>query len=147
MTEELGVFEITREKHLDHMVRVVPFIVTCYAIQCLVIIKMGPGELAFIGLSILGGFLALMIAAFVTYDLNHKVTVFENHLKVVFLKREKIIFFSGIISLEVSDPDESFSSLTLQTDSGKHTFYFLDDAEKVKKWIEEKKAARIERAA
>ena len=30
---------LSREKHLDHMVRVVPFIVFCYAVQCFIITK------------------------------------------------------------------------------------------------------------
>jgi hypothetical protein len=108
-------FKITREKHLDHMVKVVPFIVGCYAIQCYVILHVGPSELAKISLSILGGFLALMIGGFVTYDLRHEVEVFDDHLKISFLQSTETIYFSEITSMTVNEPGQSFATLTLKT--------------------------------
>lgn len=139
--------EITREKHLNHMVKVVPFIVLCYAIQSFIIMKIGPGELAGISLSVLGGFLACMIAGFVIYDMNHKVQIFDDHLKIRFLITESIISMSDIESIHIGDPGESFSSLTLKMSSGKRTFFFIDNAEKIKSFIEEKKNKEFKKAA
>lgn len=132
-------FNITREKHLDHMVRVVPFIVFCYAIQCFALMKMSPGEFTSTSLSILGGFLVFMISAFITYDLKHQVTFSENHLEIKFLHIQKSISYDEIWSVEVSDPGQSFSTLTLHSKHGKISFFFVDEAEKIKKFIEEKK--------
>lgn len=140
-------FKITREKHLDHMVKVVPFIVGCYAIQCYVILHSAPNEFAKISLSILGGFLALMIAGFVTYDLQHEIEVSEDHLKISFFNKTKTIRFSDIHSMQINEPGQSFSTLTLKTSQSVHRLCFIDDAEKLKSWIEEKKNIRTAQAA
>lgn len=137
---------LTREKHLDHLVRVVPFIVLCYAIQCFVILKVSPQNFSTIGLSVLGGFLALMIAGFITYDLKHKVHFYEHELQISFLGRSKTIYYDDIWSMDISDPGQSFSTLTLTTSSGKHSFFFMDEAEKIKSWIENRKCEELKAA-
>lgn len=129
-------FIITREKHLDHMVRVVPFIVFCYAIQCFMITKIGPGDFSTISLSILGGFLALMIAAFITYDVKHQVILNELAIEIEFLGKKTTITYEDIWLIEINEPGQSFSNIKLQTSKGKITFYFVDDSEQIKKWIE-----------
>jgi hypothetical protein len=127
---------MTREKHLDHMVKVVPFIVICYAVQCFVILKMGTNTMTTFGLSLLGGLIAFMIVGFIIYDMNHRVELGEESLKVSFLGRERIIFYQNILKIELSDPGENFSSIYLTTPEGKTTFYFVDDAANIQKWIE-----------
>jgi len=139
MMKNAGSFHITREKHLDHMVRVVPFIVFCYAIQCFAIMKVSPGEFSSISLSILGGFLACMISAFITYDLKHQVSFSENFMEIKFLSNHKMIRYEDIWAVEIKDPGQSFSTLTLLTKDGKLSFFFVDDSEKIKKFIESKK--------
>jgi hypothetical protein len=129
-------FTITREKHLDHMVRVVPFIVFCYAVQCFVIMRVSPGNFSTISLSILGGFLALMIAGFITYDVKHQVILNESSLNISFLGSDKTILFEEIWLIEINEPGQTFSTMRLQTAQGKATFYFIDDSEKIKQWIE-----------
>jgi len=139
MMKNADYFNITREKHLDHMVRVVPFIVFCYAIQCFALMKMSPGEFTSISLSILGGFLAFMISAFITYDLKHQVKFSENHLEVNFLHHHKFINYDDIWSVEISEPGQTFSTLTIYSKSGRISFFFVDEADKIKKYIESKK--------
>lgn len=140
-------FHIAREKHLDHMVKVVPFIVTCYAIQCFVIVRFGGSHFALVSLSILGGLLALMIGSFIYYDLKHKVTLFEEHLEITFLGSNKTISFAQIETIFIKDPGQSFSTLTIRTSNKKVSFHFIDDAEKVKAWIEERQSAQFHKAA
>lgn len=142
-----SIFCITREKHLDHMVKVVPFIVFCYAVQCYVIFQMSPTEFSTISLSILGGFLALMIAGFITYDLKHKIEFHEQELVVTFLSFKKTISYQDIWSIEITEPGQNFSTLIFSSENKKHTFYFVDDAEKIKKWIEDKKQSELKVAA
>lgn len=136
-------FDLTREKHLDHMVKVVPFIVFCYAIQSFAILQVSPGEFSSVSLSILGGFLACMISAFITYDLKHQASFFEDHFEVRFFAHEKIVKYEDIWSIEISDPGQAFSTLTFVTRQGKMSFYFVDDAEKIKKFIESKKESEL----
>lgn len=140
-------FHIAREKHLDHMVKVVPFIVTCYAIQCFVIVRFGGSHFALVSLSILGGLLACMIGAFIFYDLKHKVTLFEEHLEISFLGRSKTVLFSQIQTIVINDPGQAFSTLIIRTSNKKVIFHFIDDAEKVKAWIEARQSAHIQKAA
>ena len=129
-------FLITRHKHLGHMEKVVPFIVGLYFIQCLIIFKVASNHFSTISLSILGVCLAAMIGGLIFYDIHQKVMVFEKELHLSFLGRKKIISFNDIWSIEISDPGESFSSVYFKTNQGKVTIYFIDDAEKIKKFIE-----------
>jgi|GEM_PF-1108397 len=128
---------LSREKHLDHMVRVVPFIVFCYAVQCFVITKIGPGDFSTISLAILGGFLALMIAGFITYDVKHRVILDDSGINIQFLGTTKLVSYDEIWMIEINDPDQSFSTIKLHGQKGKITFYFVDESNKIKKWIED----------
>lgn len=144
---EVKTFHLTRERHLDHMVRVVPFIVFCYAIQCYAITKLGPSEISTLSVMVLGGFLAIMIMSFITYDLRHQVFFDEHALHSQFLAFKHTIRYEDILSVEVSEPKQSFASLTIKTKSGKHTYFFIDEADKVKGWLEAKKFTEMDLAA
>lgn len=138
MKEESG-FPISREKHLDHMVRVVPFIVALYAFQSYVIYRISPQGFSAMGLALLGGLLAFMIGGILTYDLNHKVFVGQSELQVSFFGAMRSITFEDIESVDFDGHGESFSNLKIKTTQGSQTFYFIDDAQKIKSWIEERK--------
>ena len=132
-------FKLTREKHLDHMVRVVPFIVMCYAIQSYIILKLSPTEFSSITLSVLGGFIASMILCFVTYDLKHEVFFHEDKMSCHFFHTHHSIRYQDIYEVEVKEPGERFTTVILSTSEGKFSFYFVDDAQKIKEFIEAKK--------
>ncbi len=136
---------ITREKHLDHMVKVVPFIVFCYAFQCFVILKVSPTQFSTISLSILGGFIAAMIAGFIYYDLKHRVVFNEASLSIQFMQQTNIPY-EDIILIEIKDPGQTFSNLSITTSSKKYTFYFIDNAEKIKTLIESKRHVELKAA-
>jgi hypothetical protein len=131
-------FEISREKHLDHLVKVVPLIVLAYALQCYILFQMdGP---VYVGLLIaLGGMLIMMIMGLVFYDVNHKVVLMEDRLEVSFKGNKSVIAFHEIKLLEVHDPQESFGTVRIVTAKGKVKFYFVDDAQKIKQWIDSRK--------
>ncbi len=124
--------KITRERHLDHMVRVVPFIVTGYALQCFIILQVSPGEFTQRSLSVLGGFIAAMIAGFITYDLKHMVTLNDHGLTVSFLFGTKTIGYSDIIKVEVSDPGQSFATVKMTTVRGRVRLHFVDRPDELK---------------
>ena len=119
------------------MTRVVPFIVMCYGIQSYVVWSISPTEFSKVSLFVLGCFIAAMVGAFVTYDLNHKVKVYSDHLIITFLHLQKTVYFHEIVSLKADGPKDNFSSLILKTRTSTHRFYFIDDADKVKKMIED----------
>ena len=147
MTKEMAV---TREKHLDHMVRVVPFIVCAYAVQCWVILQMGPVDFAVDGLFFLGGMLVLMITGFITYDLTHVVKLQENDiiLKIGWLNYNKTIAYQDIEKVEVSESGQTFATVTLSLKNGKRFgFYFVDEADKIKAWLEEKRTVPEQKTA
>ena len=129
------------------MVKVVPFIVFCYAVQSFLILKIDSGPFASISLSVLGGILAFMIASFVIYDLKHQIFFMNDHLEIQFLFLRRKITFDDISEVLVAEPGQSFSNLTLRTSQGKFTIYFIDDAEKIKERIEEKKQRPLNMAA
>jgi hypothetical protein len=143
-------FSVTREKHLDHMVRVVPFIVVAYAIQCYLIMRAGPAEFSVNGLFFLGACLTLMITGFIVYDLTHVVTFEADNLTISmsWLGYKEAVSYQNITQIEVSDPGQSFSTLILKTSSGKkYGFYFIDDADKIKSWLEQKRLPELRVAA
>jgi hypothetical protein len=138
--------KVTRERHLDHMVRVVPFIVACYAVQCFVILKVAPGEFSQLSLSVLGGFIAAMVGGFVTYDLKHTVVFEDAGLTIRFLSLTRTVRYCDIRSIDVSEPGQSFSTVTLTTARGRLRIHFVDDADKLKAFLEERRAP-VSRAA
>lgn len=143
-------FCITREKHLDHMVKVVPIIVVGYAIQCYFIVSMGPVQFAVDSLMFLGGCLGMMIAGFITYDLKHKVEFFDDHLEIHFglFNYQSSLTYHDIKSVSVSEKEQSFATLTVLSRNGKKFgFYFIDDADKIKQWLEEKRSPELGLAA
>lgn len=141
---------LTREKHLDHMVKVVPLIVFAYAIQCYLLAQMGPMGFAVNGLIFLGVCLVSMITGFVVYDLTHAVNFGEEELTVSikWLGYKKILKYTDILETHVVEPGQSFSSLNLKMMSGKKfTFYFIDEADKIKSWLDKKRIQEVYQAA
>lgn len=143
-------FYLTREKHLDHMVMVVPFIVFAYAIQCFFITRIGPVDFVVDGLFLLGGCLVLMIAGFITYDLTHIVKLEDEafSVSVNWLNFHRTYSYHDLSLIEISESGQSFATLTLTTHNGKKIgFYFIDDPDKIKAWLEKKRIRELQAAA
>ncbi|MBA2404315.1 MAG: hypothetical protein H0V66_06055 [Bdellovibrionales bacterium] len=143
-------FCVTREKHLDHMVRVVPFIVCAYAIQGYFIMQLGPVDFAVEGLFFLAGCLISMISGFIIYDMTHIVTFEEEtfSVSIQWLNYHKVYAYQDITQIEVSESGQTFASLALTTHSGKKFgFYFVDEADKIKAWLEKKRLPEMQAAA
>lgn len=139
-------FFLTREKHLDHMVKVVPFIVMGYAIQCYVLMQMSE-LLGTTSVFILGASLIAMISAFITYDVKHQVTFFEDRLESRFFFLQRTIYYLDIKSVQISGPKQTFANIRIRTNHTSVQFYFVDKADEIKLFlesfelIEEKKVA------
>ena len=132
-------YVVTHEKHLDHMVRVVPMIFTFYVIQCFVMLKISPTDFTQNSLLFLGVFLAVLISSLLFYDLKHKAEISSAHFIVSFMFQHHMIEISDIQSVDVSNPGQSFSTVTLKTSKKKYRIFFVDDAVEVKDFIEDLK--------
>ena len=143
-------FCITREKHLDHMVKVVPFIVAAYAVQCYFITKIGNVDFAVDGLFFLGGCLVLMIIGFTTHDLTH-IAKFQEEtfsVSVNWLNYHRTYSYQDLSTIEISEAGQTFATLNLTTHNGKKiSFYFVDEADKLKVWLEKKRLPELQAAA
>ena len=145
--ERVNILKVTREKHLDHMVKVVPFIVFCYGVHSYLLLNLGGNPLSIKGIMTLGGFLALMIISLVVYDIKHRVELDHEGVKMSFMRMEKFIKYHEILNVEVVSPEDSFSTLKILTASGTYHLYFIDEAIEVKNWITEKQTDEIKKAA
>lgn len=139
-------FTLTREKHLDHMVKVVPLIVLMFGIQGYILTKIHE-DLGGVAIFALAGCLISMITAFITYDVKHQVTFFEHHLEMKFFGLKKSVSYSDIVTVTLSESNQTFASLQIRTKTGKHTFFFIDDADGVKAFLESHKHTELKAAA
>jgi hypothetical protein len=131
-------FSLTREKHLDHMVKVVPFIVLMFGIQGHILTKIHE-DFGGSAIFFLAGCLIFMIGAFITYDIKHQVTFFEDHLMVKFLGISKQVKYEDIVSVFVSESNQTFASIQIRTKTDRQTFFFADDADGIKAFLESHK--------
>lgn len=139
-------FTLTREKHLDHMVKVVPFIALMFGIQGYILTKIHEDFGSF-AIFVLAGCLISMITAFITYDVKHQVNFLETHLEIKFLVLHKKIFYSDILSVHISESNQTFASIQLRTKQGPHRFFFVDDADAIKAFLESQKDQSLKAAA
>jgi hypothetical protein len=125
---------VTREKHLDHMVRVVPLIVMFYGIQYYMVWQM---KLAFASnhFLVLGFFLVSMIAGFIAYDRYHKIDCYEDRLEIKWFFIQHTILYKDVLAVEVPEEEKSFGTVKLLTARGTHTFFFVDQTKLIKEII------------
>lgn len=127
--------KLTREKHLDHMVKVVPFIFLCYGIQCFTLYKIGYSAITGPTLLFLGVALAILTGCFTLYDLKHELVLKQDHLTIEFLWYKKDIPYNTILSIDVHESEKSFCRLKISTLKSRHLFYFVDNGEEIKNWL------------
>lgn len=139
-------FSISREKHLDHMTKVVPFIVMMFGIQGYLLTRIHEG-FGHSAIFVLAGCLISMITAFITYDVKHQVTFYDDHFEMKFLGLQKKVSYHDIVSVHISEANQTFSSVHLRTKSSKHSFFFVDDADGIKAFLETRKHQDLKAAA
>ena len=130
---EKSPYKLTREHHLDHMVRMVPIIVLGFAIQCYVLYQ-NPNFIGWTMPALAFG-LILMITAFVSYDMKHTVYLTDSGIVVSFIK-DSHIHYEDIVKIDTHHEDGTFGTITIHCTQGKkHTFFFIDNVNKVKDMI------------
>ena len=128
-----SIFTVSREKHLDHLVRVVPLIVLGYAVHSYVLMTVTTGSHPMV--LALGSALIGMILGFVAYDNFHKVEGFDDHLNVQWFLYNQKIKYDEISDVLVAEDARTFATVTIHYGSKKSTFYFVDDAMVFKAFI------------
>ncbi|MFY7993744.1 MAG: hypothetical protein ACOVP4_10665 [Bacteriovoracaceae bacterium] len=134
--------KMTREKHLDHMVKVTPLIFLGYGLQCYFLMGMNTEGHLTKHLIALGVALASMIALFLIHDVYHQVSFFDDHLESGwrFFGKKRTINYNEISKIDISEADQKFASLILRLQNNKKiVFYFVDAPEELKTWIESQK--------
>lgn len=142
--------KLTRERHLDHMVRMAPLICMGFLIQSYLITQMDSTPSGKNMIIILAVALCLLITGLLCYDIGHQVELFEDHLqiKVKYLKMDRRIDFTDILSAEHADKESHFGSVTLTLFSGeKLIFYFIDSDCRIKEWLEQNTQKNYSQAA
>jgi hypothetical protein len=133
---------VTREGHLDHMVRVTPLIFLGYGLQSYFLMNMNTEGQLTKHILVLGLALASMIGLFLLHDVYHQVHFFESHFESGwrFFGKKKTINYSEIESIDVSETEQKFASLIIRLQNNrKIVFYFVDKPEELKSWIEKHK--------
>jgi hypothetical protein len=135
--------KIERNFHLEHLANVAPLIVFAYGIQCWLMMHFFEGHKLSTFAVPLAISLGLMIVSLVVYDSYYNLTLFDDHLEISFspLGIKKEVSYADLKEIEVLDESASFSNIIFVTNDGhSKVLYFVDDANSIKEFIEERKA-------
>lgn len=137
---EKAIARISRENHLSHLTRTLPFITVVFVIQCLLIRHFSPTiNLGDYALYLAMG-LVFFVVSLVYYDNNHHVIIYPDHLLIYFslLGVNRKVYFSDIASIEGPKEECHFSTLVVRLkDKENLVFYFVDYPVQVKQLIEQ----------
>ncbi len=142
--------QFTREKHLDHLVRVVPLLTLAYGVQSWLMLQWaGEGPTGAL-LTLLGVSLAASVLGMVGYDQRHQVSWDEDGFRVraPWKWGETVVARSQVAEVDVEGAEDEFQTVTVSFHGKrrKMTFWFVDNGHEFKAAmtaapVEEKKAA------
>ena len=130
--------KLERKNHLNHLTKVVPFIVLLFAIQCFLIYHFMGGVEIFNTVSIIGIGIISLICSLLYYDYNHHIILYQDHLHIYFslALTNREIGYDEIENISVGEEGTSFSSVYLNLiDGEKVTLHFIDYPDHVKDFI------------
>ncbi len=127
------IFVVTRASHIDHLIRLLPFITLLFLGQCF-LLKSLIQDVAIGNLCLMMGSILIMLVGFMYYyDVGHSVEVYQNHIVSdfpPFIERQ-IIQFKDIADIRVSDPEMDFSNVKIILHSGDvYSVFFVDQPQK-----------------
>jgi hypothetical protein len=137
---------LSREKHLDHMVRMLPFLTLSYLIHAYALMHIAPVPFTKDLLLLMALTLIAAVLSIASYDLHHALEVNEDHLVSHyhgwFMQK---IYFQEIKELECVNQGSTFGHLKIHLVGGKAlTIYFLDAPEDIKKLIQKAQTTKTE---
>lgn len=137
--------QITREKHLQYMVKLIPYLIAAIVVQSYVYFHMFPQHLAQDITVFLGVGVALILLGFGAHDHFHQVKMKENYLEISVkpLKYQEEILYRNITAYEIIPTKHGFASVRLILKDGNAVkIYYLDDAENFIQKIKSKQAKK-----
>jgi hypothetical protein len=130
-------YSLSRENHLNHMTKVVPFIFFIYGLQSYFLLSFSGRHLGST-LMWLGVTLSFLISSLICYDMTHKLKVndddsFEVGFSWLSMRKFQL---NEIKDVKIISDQEKFASIVIELRSERkiHVF-FVDDAEKIKKLL------------
>lgn len=141
--------KLSRENHLNHMVNVVPILALAYGIQSYLFLHWNQTPQTGSILLLLGATLAMAVISLVGYDLCHQVDFHENHMTVHFNGYfKKNYLYDEIDKINFQADENTFTHLSLELYSHKKLhFYFVDNAQEIKEYIEYAKSNHFRKVA
>lgn len=131
--------QLTREKHLNHLVRVVPLLCLAYGIQSYMMMSFAKGGPTGTLVLLLGVSLALSVVALVTYD-NHHVVTWDAAgfgLRAPWTFGEKSFTRDDVATVDVIGEPEEFQTVIVQLKNRRRLrFYFVDNGHEFKQVME-----------
>jgi hypothetical protein len=128
-------YKITREKHLNHLTRVVPLLALAYGVQSYLMMKWSQGGPTGFLVMLLGISLAVSVLVLVTYDQRHTVTFGPDGFCVRYswMFKPKNVLREEIKQIVVIGEADEFQSVVVALKTGrKVTFHFADNGEEFK---------------
>lgn len=126
----------THEKHLDHLVRVVPLLCFAYGVQSYMMLNFARGGSTNLLIFTLGVSLAVSVTALITYDYKSVLKWSTDHLilKSPWHFEYKTIQFSEINQIEIIGEEDEFQTVIIKLQNKKkYSFYFVDNGYELKK--------------
>ncbi len=130
---------LTREKHLNHLVRVVPLLCLAYGIQSYMMMSYAKGGPTGTLVLLLGVSLACSVMLLVGYDQHHRVSWDDESFSVSAPWRwgQQRVERSQISSIEVVGTEDEFQTVVVRTHQRRrYTFYFVDNGHEFKAALE-----------
>ncbi len=122
-------FVVTRTSHIEHLIRLLPFITLLFLGQCFLlrslIQNVEIGNLCLM----MGSILIMLVGLMYYYDVGHSVEVHQNHIVSDFppFMERQIIQFKDIADIRVSDIEMDFSNVKIILHSGDvYSVFFVD---------------------
>lgn len=141
---------ITRENHLNHLVRVVPLLALAYGVQSWLMLQWAQGGPTGFLILCLGLSLALSVIGMVFYDQHHRVSFGEDSVTVraPWLFGQKRFGREDISSIHVEGAEDAFQTVTVKLKNRRtYRFYFTDNGHLFQKTMQGKSNHDFEQAA
>jgi hypothetical protein len=126
----MGIQRLTREKHLNHLVRVVPLLSLAYGIQSYLMMKWSQGGPTGALVLLLGVCLAISVLGMAFYDQRHQVLFDEAGFRVrpVLGLRWRRFTREDVSQVEIEGGEDEFQNVTVHLKRGRSlVFRFVDN--------------------
>jgi hypothetical protein len=127
--------KLTREKHLNHLTRVVPFLGFVYGIQSYLLMRMSQTQQTGWLVLALGICLAITVLLLVSYDIYTEIHFSAEgfFVKTPWRKKPLIVSQAFILKIEVIGKDDEFQTVQVYLrNKKKMEFYFVDNGQEFK---------------